>query len=171
MASASSVQRRRTRRVWRVPALAVTVAVLTTLTGCGDAATPVETAEAGATSGAESATTKVLDVSSDSDAGTAPTARGAATVTALLISRSPDRAEQVDVVVRGDLPDACRRIAWELRRVGPTFVIDVWSISMLEPDELCTASLEPFEEVVPLGLVPTGTYLVRSGTQEERFEV
>ena len=73
--------------------------------------------------------------------------------------------------MRGELPDACRRVAWEVRREGNTFVVDVWSVSTTAPGELCASSLEQFEEVVPLGLVPPGTYLVRGGDQEASFEV
>lgn len=138
---------------------------MVTLSGCRSATTSVEAGGAGAE------TTQTVIASSATDAQSAPEKRGPATVTTLLISRSPTKPELVDVIVRGELPDACRRIAWEVSGGAGHYRVDVWSVSTLEPGELCSATLEPFEEVVPLGSVPSGTHMVSSGDQSATFEV
>lgn len=68
---------------------------------------------------------------------------------------------QVHVVIRGDLPDACTRIASvSVRRSGERF--DVAIVAERERDAICAQVLTPYEETVALSVhgLAAGTYLV-----------
>ena len=73
---------------------------------------------------------------------------------------------QVNAVIKGKLPDACvkiERINQQL--VGTTFMVTV--ITHRQPDAVCIAQLQSFEQVLPLEVagLPNGAYSVTvSGT-------
>jgi hypothetical protein len=66
---------------------------------------------------------------------------------------------QVNVVVRGNLPDGCTYLdEFDVVQDGNTFNITVWTIR--DPDAMCTMALVPFEETVSLDVegLPAGEY-------------
>ena len=80
---------------------------------------------------------------------------------------------QVNVVIRGDLPDAgCTTIASvEQVREGNTFRLTL--ITTTDPLALCAQALTPFEEVVALDVkyLPVGVYVVDVHGAEGTFEL
>ena len=80
---------------------------------------------------------------------------------------------QVNVVIRGDLPDAgCTTIASvEQVREGNTFRLTL--ITTTDPLALCAQALTPFEEVVALDVkdLPAGVYVVDVHGVEGTFEL
>ncbi|NLF65205.1 MAG: hypothetical protein GX579_11470, partial [Chloroflexi bacterium] len=77
---------------------------------------------------------------------------------------------QVNVIVSGNLPNAC----WTLneprpRREGNTFIVSL--IASRLPDEVCTEALVPFDQVIPLDVVglPAGTYSVTVNGTTDTF--
>ena len=80
---------------------------------------------------------------------------------------------QVNVVIRGDLPDAgCTTIASvEQGRQGNTFRLTL--VTTTDPLALCAQALTPFEEVVALDVkdLPAGVYVVDVHGVEGTFEL
>jgi uncharacterized protein YgiM (DUF1202 family) len=80
---------------------------------------------------------------------------------------------QVNVVIRGDLPDAgCTTIASvEQVRQGNTFRLTL--VTTTDPLALCAQALTPFEEVVALDVkdLPAGVYVVDVHGVEGTFEL
>jgi inhibitor of cysteine peptidase len=77
---------------------------------------------------------------------------------------------QVNVVVRGMLPDGCTYLdEFDVVQDGNTFNITVWTIR--DPDAICTMALVPFEETVSLDVegLPAGEYTVVVQDQTETF--
>lgn len=89
------------------------------------------------------------------------------TVEILLLESFP---VQVNVIVSGNLPNAC----WTLndprpRREGNTFVVSL--VASRLPDEVCNEALVPFDQVVPLDVegLPAGTYSVTVNGTTDTF--
>ncbi len=78
---------------------------------------------------------------------------------------------QVQVVVKGSLPDACTEIG-EIGQTRDGNAVTVTIGAVRPADALCAQVLEPFEQVVPLdGPFPPGTYVVRVNGVETSFTV
>jgi hypothetical protein len=67
---------------------------------------------------------------------------------------------QISVVVQGDLPTPCNQLRVEVGQPSAENKIMVDVYSVVDPDEICTQVLEPFEESIDLGTYPTGHYSV-----------
>ena len=67
---------------------------------------------------------------------------------------------QVSLTLAGDLPTPCNQLRVESSPADAEnkIVVDVYSV--IDPDEMCTQVLEPFEESIDLGTFPTGHYTV-----------
>ena len=77
---------------------------------------------------------------------------------------------QVNVVVRGNLPDGCTYLdEFDVERDGSTFNMIIWT--MRDPDAMCTMALVPFEETIPLDVIglEAGEYTVVVQEQSETF--
>jgi inhibitor of cysteine peptidase len=77
---------------------------------------------------------------------------------------------QVNVVVRGNLPDGCTYLdEFDVERDGSTFNMIIWTIR--DPDAMCTMALVPFEETIPLDVIglEAGEYTVVVQEQSETF--
>jgi hypothetical protein len=153
---------RRQRHCWRATIVGTaSIAATLTLAGCGG------------TEQVATATTvpTTLAASSPTDAALPPQQRGRVTISALLISRNEERTALVDVVLRGELPDPCHRLAWMVRQTGRNYEIDAWSVPADGGEDLCVAAVQPFEEVIPLGELPPGTHTVTAGEHLATVEV
>lgn len=56
---------------------------------------------------------------------------------------------QVNLLVRGSLPTPCHQPLYEVRDLGDSIDVLLWS--QTDPDQICIQVLEPFELVIPLG--------------------
>ena len=67
---------------------------------------------------------------------------------------------QISVTITGDLPTPCNQLRAEVHPPDAEnkIVVDVYSV--VDPDQVCVQVLEPFEEAIDLGTVPTGHYTV-----------
>jgi hypothetical protein len=77
---------------------------------------------------------------------------------------------QVNVVVRGNLPDGCTYLdEVEEEREGNTIKLTLWTTR--DPDAMCTMALVPFEEVVSLDVygLEAGEYTVVVQDQTAAF--
>ena len=92
---------------------------------------------------------------------TGETVRGQARVDSIQILTQESFPVQVDVRVRGELPDGCTMVDEVItQQTGTTFQSVVGTIR--PGDAVCTAAVVPFEEVVPLDVLglDAGTYTV-----------
>jgi inhibitor of cysteine peptidase len=79
---------------------------------------------------------------------------------------------QVNVIVRGNLPDGCTYLdEFEVEREGDTFEITVWTVR--DPEAMCTMALVPFEETVSLDVagLEAGEYTVVVQDQTASFRL
>ena len=101
-----------------------------------------------------------------------PTFGSAAVVESIDILLLESFPVQVNVVIRGQLPDAgCTTIASvEQVREGNTFTLRL--VTTTDPLALCAQALTPFEEVVSLDVVglPAGVYTVDVHGVQQTFE-
>jgi hypothetical protein len=67
---------------------------------------------------------------------------------------------QLSLVLKGDLPTPCNELRVEVREpdAEKKIVVDVYSV--IDPNQVCTQVIEPFEASVDLGTYPTGHYTV-----------
>jgi hypothetical protein len=67
---------------------------------------------------------------------------------------------QLSVVMKGDLPTPCNQLRMTVGAPDPEnkILVDVYSV--IDPDQMCTQVLEPFEEAIDLGTFPIGHYTV-----------
>ena len=79
---------------------------------------------------------------------------------------------QVNVVVRGNLPDGCTRIDRVIKeRDGNTFTVTITTVR--PADAVCTEALVPFEELISLDVygLPAGVYIVDVNGVSDTFEL
>lgn len=105
--------------------------------------------------------------------GTAPADWPAGTLTiedAELVERSGE-AGRIDLVITGDLPDPCHIPVWEIEEANQALTVNLRSAA--DPDQVCTAVLQPFEITIPLEPDMPDTHLVvlRSPSAEYQFDV
>jgi inhibitor of cysteine peptidase len=77
---------------------------------------------------------------------------------------------QVNVVVRGNLPDGCTYLdEFDVQRNGNTFEMIIWTVR--DPEAMCTMALVPFEETVSLDVLglEAGEYTVVVQDQSATF--
>jgi inhibitor of cysteine peptidase len=77
---------------------------------------------------------------------------------------------QVNVVVRGNLPDGCTYLdEFDVQRNGNTFEMIIWTVR--DPEAMCTMALVPFEETVSLDVLglEAGEYTVVVQEQSATF--
>ena len=67
---------------------------------------------------------------------------------------------QLSLVMQGDLPTPCNQLRVEVRKPDPQNKITIDVYSVVDPNQMCTQVLEPFEEAIDLGTFPTGHYTV-----------
>ena len=78
---------------------------------------------------------------------------------------------QVSVVIKGEHPTPCHATATDVIEGGGTFEIMVWS-ELPDPDVVCAAVLEPFEEVVRIGEgFEPGDYVVTVNGEPHPFTI
>lgn len=117
-------------------------------------------------------------VSQDIDPGLPPTGtapadwpEGGLTVeTADLVERSGEPG-RVDLVIKGDLPDACHIPVWDIGEAGEALTVDLRSAT--DPNQVCAQPLQPFEITIPLESARPDTTLVvlRTPSSEYQFDV
>lgn len=79
---------------------------------------------------------------------------------------------QVNVVLRGNLPDGCTYLDdIEVVREENTFRLTIWTLR--DPDAMCTMALVPFEETVSLDVygLAAGEYIVIAADITESFRL
>jgi hypothetical protein len=67
---------------------------------------------------------------------------------------------QISLILTGDLPTPCNQLRAEIRPPDAENKIMVHVYSVVDPNQVCTQVLEPFEESIDLGTYPTGHYTV-----------
>jgi hypothetical protein len=67
---------------------------------------------------------------------------------------------QISLRLAGDLPTPCNQVRVEIGPPDPENKIKVDVYSVVDPDQVCVAVLESFEESIDLGTFPTGHYTV-----------
>lgn len=67
---------------------------------------------------------------------------------------------QLSLVMQGDLPTPCNKLRVEVGKPDPQNKITVDVYSVVDPNQVCTQVLEPFEGSIDLGTFPTGHYTV-----------
>jgi len=67
---------------------------------------------------------------------------------------------QVNLLVKGALPTPCHHLRAEIHEPDQENSIHVDLYSLVEPDLACIQVIEPFDEKIPLGTYPDGTYSV-----------
>ncbi|HEX6271165.1 MAG TPA: hypothetical protein VFZ43_13075 [Anaerolineales bacterium] len=67
---------------------------------------------------------------------------------------------QIALSLSGDLPTPCHELRVDVREPDAENRIDVEVYSVVDPDQICTQVLEPFEENIELGTFPSGHYAV-----------
>ncbi len=67
---------------------------------------------------------------------------------------------QVALVLRGDLPTPCDELAWEIAEPNSEGEIHITAYATHDPEEVCAALLEPFEQRIELGDFTEGGYSV-----------
>jgi inhibitor of cysteine peptidase len=77
---------------------------------------------------------------------------------------------QINVVVRGNLPDGCTYLdEFDVQQDGSTFEMIIWTVR--DPEAMCTMALVPFEETIPLDVLglEAGEYTVVVQDQSINF--
>jgi hypothetical protein len=64
------------------------------------------------------------------------------------------------LTLRGNLPTPCHQLRVEVGQPDAENQIRVEVYSVVDPNAICIQVLEPFEENIPLGSLPAGTYTV-----------
>jgi hypothetical protein len=67
---------------------------------------------------------------------------------------------QVSVLMQGDLPTPCHQLRVEVSPPNAENKIMLDAYSVVDPNQVCTQVLEPFEAFIDLGTFPTGHYTV-----------
>ncbi len=73
---------------------------------------------------------------------------------------------QVALLIKGTLPTPCHRLRVEVSKPDIQNIIAVEAYSLVDPDQNCIQVLEPFDENIPLGSYPDGTYTVTLNGEE-----
>ena len=73
---------------------------------------------------------------------------------------------QVSLNLAGDLPTPCNQLRVDIAPPDQQkqILVDVYSV--IDPNQICTQVLEPFEESIDLGTFPTGHYTVWVNSQK-----
>jgi hypothetical protein len=78
---------------------------------------------------------------------------------------------QISLTLKGDLPTPCNQLRVEIHKPDADKKIVVDAYSVIDPDQVCTQVLQPFEEFIDLGTFPTGHYTVWvNGTLAGEFD-
>jgi hypothetical protein len=67
---------------------------------------------------------------------------------------------QYTLTIKGNLPTPCHQLRVEVSEPDAKNQIRVQAYSVVDPNKMCIQVLEPFEENIPLGSLPTGQYTV-----------
>lgn len=67
---------------------------------------------------------------------------------------------QVNVVLRGALPDPCHELRIVPSEPNEDNEIEIEVYSLVDPSQACITVIEPFEATVSLGSIPSGSYTV-----------
>lgn len=67
---------------------------------------------------------------------------------------------QYMLTIKGNLPTPCHQLRVEVGEPDAQNQIQVQVYSVVDPNLMCIQVLEPFEENIPLGSLPTGQYTV-----------
>jgi len=73
---------------------------------------------------------------------------------------------QVALLIKGTLPTPCHRLRVEVSEPDIQNFIAVEAYSLVDPDQNCIQVLEPFDENIPLGSYPDGSYTVTLNGEE-----
>jgi len=73
---------------------------------------------------------------------------------------------QVVLLIEGTLPTPCHRLRVEVSEPDIQNFIAVEAYSLVDPDQNCIQVLEPFDENIPLGSYPDGSYTVTLNGEE-----
>ena len=78
---------------------------------------------------------------------------------------------QYTLTIKGNLPTPCHQLRVEVSEPDAQNQIQVQVYSVVDPNKMCIQVLEPFEENIPLGSLPTGQYTVTvNGEQAGQIE-
>lgn len=78
---------------------------------------------------------------------------------------------QAALILRGDLPDPCHKLRVVVAGQEDTQTVEVQVYTVRNPEELCTAVLEPFEARINLGSFAGGTFTVLvNGTEVGKIQ-
>ncbi len=67
---------------------------------------------------------------------------------------------KVSLVITGNLPTPCHQFAYTLGQPDSTGSINIDVFSLVDPDQICTQNIQPFEQVIDLGSFPSGQYTI-----------
>ena len=67
---------------------------------------------------------------------------------------------QIDLAVEGTLPTPCHQLRASVQEPDPENIINVELYSLVDPNLICAQVLQVFEENIPLGSYPDGSYTV-----------
>jgi hypothetical protein len=129
------------------------ILVATVLVACGGLDQPV-TSETPATG--NQAPASPLDPLPGED----QMARGEVTVSSSELIIKESYPLQVDLAVEGTLPTPCHHLRADIQEPDRENIINVELYSLVDPNMACIQVIEPFEEQIPLGTYPDGTYSV-----------
>ncbi|MDQ5901574.1 MAG: inhibitor of cysteine peptidase [Patescibacteria group bacterium] len=83
---------------------------------------------------------------------------------------------EVDVLVKGDLPDGCTSLSEEIsqRLIGNEFSVELKTMKLKDADVMCTQALVPFEKTISLENVvgiAAGDYTVNVNGVTKNFKM
>lgn len=92
--------------------------------------------------------------------GDADLTRGNAYINEASLIARESYPPQIVLLLSGDLPTPCNQLRVEIQPPDNEnkIVADVYSV--IDPEQMCTQVLEPFEESIELGTFPSGHYTV-----------
>ena len=73
---------------------------------------------------------------------------------------------QVSLLIKGTLPTPCHKLKAEVSQPDEQNQIAVEAYSLVDPNQMCIQVLKSFEENIPLGSYPDGTYTVTLNGEE-----
>jgi hypothetical protein len=73
---------------------------------------------------------------------------------------------QVALLIKGTLPTPCHKLRVEVSEPDIQNIIAVEAYSLVDPNQNCIQVLEPFDENIPLGSYPDGSYTVTLNGEE-----
>jgi len=92
--------------------------------------------------------------------------RGEVSITAQELLIMESYPLQVALLIKGTLPTPCHNLRVEVSEPDIQNIIAVEAYSLVDPDQNCIQVLESFDENIPLGSYPDGSYTVTLNGEE-----